>query len=78
MGLAGCLQVQLAVVRLKELETDLLITLNTPEHISPLSAAARHAGDGAKTGNEAAGLFRQIIHTLRINDYSLFVHDTED
>ena len=66
------------MVRLKELETDLLITLNTPEHISPLSAAAQHAGDGAKSDKDAAGLFRQVIHSLRINDYSLFGHDTED
>ena len=72
------MQVQLAVVRLKELKTDLLITLNTPEHISPLSTVAVHAGDGARTDKDAAGLFWQIIHAVTIKDYHLFAHDTED
>ena len=38
-------QIAMAVVQLPWVQSDLLITLNTPLAISPLSAAAEHAGD---------------------------------
>jgi hypothetical protein len=66
-------QVLLLVVRLPDQGSDLLISMNTPSFINPASSAAEHAGSGAKPAYLAApGLFKQIIATLRIVDYSLF------
>jgi hypothetical protein len=41
---AGLWQIAMAVVQLPSVQTDLLITLNTPLFISSASAAAEHAG----------------------------------
>ena len=43
----GCMawQIAMAVVQLPWVQSDLLITLNTPLAINPASAAAEHAGD---------------------------------
>ena len=44
-GIWAVFQVLMAVVRLPQHDSDLLITLNTPTFISGISAAAEHAGD---------------------------------
>jgi len=38
-------QIAMAVVQLPSVQSDLVITLNTPLIISPASAAAQHAGN---------------------------------
>lgn len=66
-------QVLVAVIRLPQHSSDLVISLNTPVFISQHSAAAEHAGAGAKTGHlKALPLFRSILASLRIVDYGLF------
>ncbi len=66
-------QVHLLLVRLVDHSTDLLISLNTPVFINPDSAAAEHAGAGSHSAHLAAPeLFRAIVSTLRIVDYSMF------
>lgn len=67
------IQVALCVVRLPQQVTDLLITLNTPIFISEHSAAAEHAGAGFKGAHLTAPLlFRQMLKTFKIVDWSLF------
>ena len=43
------LQVLLAVVRLPQQNSDVLITLNTPIYIHPASTSAKHVAAGAKS-----------------------------
>lgn len=70
---ANTVQLLLAVVRLPTHATDLVLTLNTPMDISPLSAAAEHAGTGTRGAHlTATSLFRAMLHTLTIRDVALF------
>lgn len=63
----------LGVIRLPQHGSDLVISLNTPGFISAASAAAEHAGAGAKSGpSQALPLFRRVLASIRIVDYSLF------
>ena len=67
------MQVQLAVMRLKEVATDLLVVLNTPVHIHECSASAEHAGAGPKQRHtEAPELFGMVLQSLVIRDMGLF------
>ncbi|KAK9814741.1 hypothetical protein WJX72_010720 [[Myrmecia] bisecta] len=68
-------QVQIcqACIRLPSVDSDLLITLNTPMHISEHSAAAEHAGAGAKDAHVTAPqLLQDMLLTLEIKDWGLF------
>lgn len=70
---ANTVQLLLAVVRLPAHATDIVLTLNTPMDISPHSAAAEHAGAGTRGAHlTAAALFRSMLGTLAIRDYTLF------
>ncbi len=70
---SNAVHVLLAIVRLAEHATDLVVSLNTPMYISPSSAAAEHAGAGAKGAHMVAhDLFGRILQTLEIKDYGLF------
>ncbi|KAI3436509.1 hypothetical protein D9Q98_005926 [Chlorella vulgaris] len=63
----------LCCIRLPQHGSDLLLTLNSPIFISEKSAAAEHAGAGFKGAHlTAPALFKQIISSLRINDWGLF------
>ncbi|KAL4857856.1 Ran guanine nucleotide release factor [Chlorella vulgaris] len=63
----------LCCIRLPQHGSDLLLTLNSPIYISEKSAAAEHAGAGFKGAHlTAPALFKQIISSLRINDWGLF------
>jgi hypothetical protein len=55
-----------AVIRLPHVQSDLLITLSTPTS----SAAGSQAGTFNPAGT--ALLFRNVLETLSIKDYSLF------
>lgn len=55
------------------MQSDVLITLNTPIWISECSAAAEHAGSGFKGAHLVAPeLFKRCLATFRILDYGLF------
>ena len=72
-GVRWVLQVIMAVIRLQSVASEVLITLNTPMHVSERSAAAEATGAGPKAEHLAAPvLFRQVLATFKIKDYSLF------
>ena len=67
------LQIQLAVFRYPDRDSDILVTLNTPIYINEASAAAQHTGAGHKTAHSSAPkLFASMLRTFHIFDYSLF------
>ncbi len=67
------LQIQLAVFRYPDRDSDILVTLNTPVFINEASAAAQHTGAGHKTAHSSAPkLFASMLRTFHIFDYSLF------
>ena len=67
------LQVIMAIIRLHSVASEVLITMNTPMHVSERSAAAEVTGAGPKADHLAApALFRQILASFRITDYGLF------
>lgn len=66
-------QIILGVVRLPQVQTDIVISLNTPAYINEKSASAEHAGSGAKSAYlRAPELFRRMLQSFRILDMSLF------
>lgn len=70
---SNAVHVLLCIVRLPAHATELVLSLNTPMHISPNSAAAEHAGAGTKGAHiTAPDLFRRILTTLHVKDYGLF------
>jgi hypothetical protein len=63
----------MAIIRLQSVASEVLITLNTPMHVSERSAAAEATGAGPKAEHLAApGLFRRILASFLIKDYALF------
>jgi hypothetical protein len=63
----------MAIIRLQQHSSDVLITLNTPVFISEKSAAAGDIGAGHKAGHLAAPeLFKRVLCTFAIKDYALF------
>lgn len=70
---ANLVHILLAVLRLKNVNSDVLITLNTPIFISESSAAAQHAGAGAKDLSQGAlPLMQRILASLRVHDWDMF------
>ncbi|CAL8464048.1 g3583 [Coccomyxa elongata] len=70
---ANRVQVILAIIRLKQVSSEVLITLNTPVFVSSSSAAAQDIGAGEKAHHlMAPSLMRRVIATFKIIDYSLF------
>ncbi|BDA49170.1 probable ran guanine nucleotide release factor [Coccomyxa sp. Obi] len=70
---ANRVQVILAIIRLKQVSSEVLITLNTPVSVSSSSAAAQDIGAGESAHHYMApSLMRRVIATFKINDYSLF------
>ena len=66
-------QVMMAIIRLQHVASEVLITLNTPVHVSERSAVAAAVQPGPKADHRAAGaLFRQALASLKIKDYGLF------
>jgi len=67
------IQVLLAVIRLPQHGTDIVVSLNSPIHIVEGSAAAADAGAGPKQLHATAPqLFHAALSSLRIKDYGLF------
>lgn len=67
------MQVILAIIRLKDHSSEVLVTMNTPVFISEQSAAAGNVGAGHKGDHLAApDLFIKILSTFTIKDYGLF------
>ncbi len=67
------LQIQLAVFRYPDRDSDILVTFNTPVFINEASAAAQHTGAGHKTAHRSAPkLFASMLKTVHIFDYTLF------
>lgn len=70
---SNAVQVLMAVIRLPNVGSDLLITLHTPMFISSASAAAAHAGSGEKQLHlEAPQLMQQVLRSFKIVDWGLF------
>ena len=70
---ANHVQVLLHIVRLPNVSSDLVITMNTPIHINQLSAAAQDIEAGDKTQHlGASDLFRRMVAALEITDWTLF------
>jgi len=66
-------QIILGVVRLPQVQSDIVISLNTPAYIHEKSASAEHAGAGAKTAYlRAPDLFKQMLQSFKILDMGLF------
>ncbi len=67
------LQVIMAIIRLKQVSSDVLIILNTPVSVSASSAAAKDIGPGERSEHlMAPSLLRRVLATFKIKDYSLF------
>ena len=63
------IDVEICVLRLPTVQTDLLITLSTPQR----SDAVRSDADAGAVGQYNSGtLFQQILKTVNIKDWSLF------
>ena len=70
---ANHVQVLLLIVRLPNVSSDLVITMNTPIHINELSATAQDIQPGDKMQHlGASDLFRRMIAALEITDWTLF------
>ncbi|KAK2991384.1 hypothetical protein RJ640_007848 [Escallonia rubra] len=71
-------RVYLANIRLKEVETDVVIVANEPIYTNPLSESASAVGAGlavpaAQSGRMAmAEVFRNAVSSFKVNDWSLF------
>ena len=66
-------EVTLANVRLPEVGTDLLVTVNRPLVVAPGSSAAATTGAGViGTGGEGWSALRSILETFSVDDWSLF------
>lgn len=67
------MQVLIRLIRLPHVNSDVVMTLNTPIVVSEHSAAAHEAGAGVKTRhNTAPELFRRLAASLVVNDWGLF------
>lgn len=70
---ANDVEVLLAVVRLPQVQSDVLISFNAPRYISEHSASAQQAGAGWQSGaSHARALFLDILKTFRVLDWGLF------
>lgn len=70
---ANTVQVQLAIFRYSEHDTDILVSMNTPTFINAESAAAEHDASGQKNDHlKAPELFMRMLKTFQVSDYSLF------
>ncbi|EIE24757.1 Mog1p/PsbP-like protein [Coccomyxa subellipsoidea C-169] len=66
-------RVIMAIIRLKQVSSDVLIILNTPISVSASSAAAKDIGPGERSEHlMAPSLLRRVLATFKIKDYSLF------
>ena len=66
-------QVMLAVVRLEEVSSDVVITLNTPISINPRSSSAKNSPAGPKGAHERApGDFATMLHSFQVLKWGLF------
>ena len=67
------IHILLAIIRIPEKETDILISLNTPMFIHEDSVSAQDIGAGFKSLHESAdALFLEILASFKISDWSLF------
>jgi hypothetical protein len=65
------INIYLGLIRLPHVGTDILITLNNPVVIQPTSAVSE-AANAQRPADEAMQLFRTILHSFNIIDWSLF------
>ncbi|KAF4360246.1 hypothetical protein F8388_020537 [Cannabis sativa] len=71
-------RVYIANVRLKEVNTDILISAYEPIRINPLSESATAVGAGAATPAELSGctpmveVFKLAVSTFKVNNWGLF------
>lgn len=70
---ASALQVLLAVIRLPQVNSDVLMTLNTPIFINPASKSAQNVTPGFKCAHERAPAeFRSLVASFQVLDWGLF------
>ena len=66
-------QVHVAVLRVPQKQSDILVSLNTPTHIHSLSSSAQHTGPGQPAAAEGAEqILCEVLRTLRVVDWGLF------
>eukprot|EP01130_Rhizamoeba_saxonica_P001280 TRINITY_DN11160_c0_g1_i1.p1 TRINITY_DN11160_c0_g1~~TRINITY_DN11160_c0_g1_i1.p1 ORF type:complete len:182 (-),score=33.31 TRINITY_DN11160_c0_g1_i1:96-641(-) len=63
--------IYLCMVRLKQVESDILITLNNPCVVNEQSSAVKHL-EKVDSYEEAMELFKLIIHDFKVLDLSIF------
>ena len=70
---AICVQVHVAVLRVPQKQSDILVSLNTPTLIHSLSSSAEHAGAGpVPTADDAGHVFSAVLQSLHVHDWGLF------
>ena len=63
----------LAVIRLPQVRSDVLVTLNTPIFVNPKSRAARTVGAGLQSSHEHAPAdFAALLSSFQVLDWGLF------
>ena len=68
---ANVIALYLVLIRLKQFETDLLISLNAPIQIHA-DSQAKSAKNAVKPPQETLQLFKRIVATFKIKDLSIF------
>mmetsp|Transcript_58611 Transcript_58611/g.138020 ORF Transcript_58611/g.138020 Transcript_58611/m.138020 type:complete len:209 (+) Transcript_58611:13-639(+) len=71
---ANLVQISMGLLRLKRCETDLLVTLNSPLHISPESSSSLCSPATPTSGIDetAVEFLQEVLQNLRIADWNLF------
>lgn len=64
--------VYVTVIRLPQVGTDLLVTLNDPQVLDPESSSAKVGATPQRDQQAANALLTRLIATLRVNDWGLF------
>eukprot|EP00188_Purpureofilum_apyrenoidigerum_P000345 Plantae.Rhodophyta-Purpureofilum_apyrenoidigerum.ctg11456.p3 GENE.Plantae.Rhodophyta-Purpureofilum_apyrenoidigerum.ctg11456~~Plantae.Rhodophyta-Purpureofilum_apyrenoidigerum.ctg11456.p3 ORF type:complete len:194 (+),score=39.61 Plantae.Rhodophyta-Purpureofilum_apyrenoidigerum.ctg11456:1299-1880(+) len=72
--IANVVNLFIACLRLKDVSTDLLVSMNDPSFINSESSSAKEGAVVSMDGNleVKAAVFKRIISTLRIDDFTLF------
>jgi len=70
---ANRVHIGLFILRLPAVDSDILVTVNTPIYINPASSSAEHARTtGEKEQETAQVLIQRILATLELVDWGLF------
>jgi len=71
---ANCVQVYMAIIRLKQFLTDFLVIFNVPVFINPSSQSANRE---LLSSTENQAMVATVLHSLKIKDWKLFSPNDE-